>query len=609
MFFQFHLFARLPIEILDSVGKIDEMTGSPSRRTFPSLMGALSIVTLLFSSDSWAAPEFKIRYNSKFPCLEVMDSKATKITDISEGTKGEVVTSGKSSITLSFVKGSAGQPEVMMTDAKSALSEMELEAFGLSVGMKPEGVVTVRFGSDNKPQFEMDRTGGARFLMADLGNLDTAAGKELAATGAAPGGAPQLPKGLVRFRERLEAWKTSMGKGGWSNRPGKILSCGEDAKVTYVGQPERKLLDGEAVQAGASITAGATPVTLQSGPGIYHQIQPGGRVQIAKLEAGQKDVKVTLLEGTLLTQIVTPLVVPRLHVCGIGNGVVVQSSDGLFQVTSTGPTERRIAVAEGTVRLVEEAGAAQVAEASAGTALSFPEQKSGKKLASGAPEMATLAKLKADSRGDYLVDMVEDAIKTASSDAEEIVRSACTAEASQARKIALSAVEIRADLRDLIAQASGISDLPQATGVGGEAEAFSKRVYPWLRAEPSPTSCVGRVLWMDGKATYANGLDLKRGMTLKQGETIKTSGDGRVILVAAPGVIAEIQPGSTVRLVQMDGKFEAGKLLNSKAVLEATQGKALISIANGYGDKVQAELITPQGINRAQSGPNQATNL
>jgi hypothetical protein len=329
-------------------------------------MGASFIAAMLFSSAGWAAPEFKIRYNSKFPCLEVMDGKANKITDISEGTKGEVVTSGKSSITLSFLKGSAGQPEVMMTDAKSALSEMELEAFGLSVGMKPAGVVTVRFGSDNKPQFEMDRTGGARFLMADLGNLDTAAGKELASAGPAPGAEAQPPKGLLRFRERLEAWKTSLGKGGWSNRPGKILSCGEDAKVTYLGQPERKLLDGEAVQAGASITAGTSPITLQSGPGIYHQIQPGGRVQIAKLETGQKDVKVTLLEGTLLTQIVTPLVAPRLHVCGIGNGVVIQSSDGLFQVTATGPADRRIAVAEGTVRLVEEAGAAQVAEATAG---------------------------------------------------------------------------------------------------------------------------------------------------------------------------------------------------------------------------------------------------
>ena len=79
-----------------------------------------------------AAPEFKIRYNPKFPCLEVMDSQAVKITDISEGSKGEIVTSGKSSLKISFLKNEGGQPEVTMTDAKSALSEMELEAFGLS---------------------------------------------------------------------------------------------------------------------------------------------------------------------------------------------------------------------------------------------------------------------------------------------------------------------------------------------------------------------------------------------------------------------------------------------------------------------------------------------
>ena len=94
-----------------------------------------------------AAPDFKIRYNPKFPCLEVMDSKAVKITDISEGSKGETVTSGKATLKISFLKNASGQPEVTMTEAKSALSEMELEAFGLSVGMKPEGVVKVRFGA------------------------------------------------------------------------------------------------------------------------------------------------------------------------------------------------------------------------------------------------------------------------------------------------------------------------------------------------------------------------------------------------------------------------------------------------------------------------------
>ena len=562
-----------------------------------------SLLTLVGAE---AAADFNIRYNQKFPCLEVMDSNAVKITDVTEGAKGETVSSGKSSLNISFIKNSSGQPEVTLREAKSPLSEMEIEAFGLSVGMKPEGTVLVRFGSDNKPKFEMDRTGGSRFLMADLGNLDTAAGKEIVA---AEAGALPPPKSLLRFRERLEAWKTSKGKGGWSNRPGKVLSCGDDAKVTYLGQPERKLLDGEAIQTDASVKAGANPITLLSGPGIYHQIQPGGRVQIGKLEVGQMDVKFTLLEGTLLTQIVTPLVAPRLHVCGIGNGIVIQSSDGLFQVTSQGPSDRRIVAAEGKVVLVEEAGAARVAEVAAGTALSFPGKKSGEKLVSGAPETATLLKLKVDSRGDYLVDMVEDAIKVASSEAEEIVRSACAADASQSRAIALNALEIRADLRDLIEKASGITDLPPSARPGQESESFAKRMSPWLRAEPSPTSCLGKILWMDGKATYANGKVLKRGMILQQGETIKTAGDGRVILVAAPGIIAEIQPGSSVQLVEMSGLFETGKLKSAKAVLDASQGKALVSVVDGFGEKVQAELKTPQGVLKAQSKPSKGTAL
>ena len=185
--------------------------------------------SLALASSLWSAPDFKIRYNQKFPCLEVMDSKAVKITDVTEGAKGETVTSGRSSLNISFSKNAEGQPEVTFSNAKSPLSEMEIEAFGLSVGMKPEGTVLVRFGADNKPKFEMDRTGGARFLMADLGNLDTAAGKDLAAvpspaptTGAAaatPAAGPS--KALTRCRERFAAWKE--GKGGWSNKSGKIL--------------------------------------------------------------------------------------------------------------------------------------------------------------------------------------------------------------------------------------------------------------------------------------------------------------------------------------------------------------------------------------------------
>ena len=163
-----------------------------------------------------------------------------------------------------------------------------------------------------------------------MGRIHLELGKDLAAAGAVP--TPEVPKGLLRFRERLEAWKSSGGKGGFSNRPGKILSCKEDAKITYVGQPERKLLDGEAVQSGATMVAGTSPISFQSGAGAYHQLLAGGKVEIAPLVAGQKDLKVTVLAGTLLTQIVNPFVAPRLHVCGLGNGVVLQTSDGLVGV-------------------------------------------------------------------------------------------------------------------------------------------------------------------------------------------------------------------------------------------------------------------------------------
>lgn len=563
------------------------------------------LVAVLSYASAKAAPDFKFRYNPKFPCVEVMDGKAVKITDISEGTQSEVVSDGKASIKLSFLKNESGQPEVTLTEAKSNLSEMELEAFGLAVGMKPQGVVTVRFGADHKPQFQMDRTGGSRFLMADLGNLDTAAGKDLTAAA----GAPPTPRSLIRFRERLEEWKTSKGKGGWSNRPGKIIACGKDARVTYTANPERILLDGEAVQLGAVISAVSSPISFQSGPGVYHQLLAGGKAQLARLEPGQKDIKVTLLRGTLLTQIINPLAAPRLQVCGIGDGVVIQSSDGLFQVTRADGAETRITVAEGSLRLVEEAGAAQVGEAGPGTTLVWPSEKSGRKAGDGVPEIATLIKLKADSRREYLIDMMEDAIKTSAAETEEILRSACTAEAAFAKEIALSAFEIRQDLRDLIAQVTGIGDLPPAAAPAGEAESFSRRVQPWLRAEPGPTSCVGRILWLEGKATYADGLELKRGMILKEGQTIKTGGDGKVILLAAPGVVAEVQPGTTVRLVEMVGEFQASRLTRASAILDVSQGKTLLSIAGGRGDTIQAELRTPQGISRAKSSPAGTTRL
>jgi len=560
-----------------------------------------SLSSLIFLG-SWtveAAPDFKIRYNQKFPCLEIMDSKAVKITDVTEGAKGDTVTSGKASLNISFIKNADGLPEVTLREAKSPLSEMEIEAFGLSVGLKPEGTVLVRFGADNKPKFEMDRTGGSRFLMADLGNLDTAAGKELATDATAPAGPS---KGLLRFRERLAAWKAGLGKGGWSNRPGKILDCGSDALVTYTALPERKLLDGEAIQIGALVKVGPKDaVSFQSGPGIYHTAMPSTQFTVAPLEAGQRDVKVTLVQGTLLTDVLVPLLAPRMAVLGVGNGMVVQASDGLFQISKSVPAEVNLIVAKGAIRLVEEAGAAQVGQVKAGNMMQWPAERVGKKTPEGALELATLAKMDDNARNSILIDMVEDAMTASAEDVDEIIQTACDAERRLARKVAMEAVELRPDLHGLITKASGIADLPVPLNLESDVEKFVKKAAPWVKGQPSPMSSAGKVLKVEGKVTYANGLAVTRSMILKVGEVVKTGGDGRVLFVAAPGVIAEIQPGSEVRLVEMRGKFSDGTLLESKTILDASQGQAFVSIAQGLGDKVEAEVRNPQGVALAKS--------
>ena len=545
-----------------------------------------------------SAPDFKIRYNPKFPCLEVMDGKAVKITDISEGTQGEVVNAGKSSLKLSFLKNANGRPEVTMTEAKSSLSEMELEAFGLSVGMKPEGVVTVRFGADNKPQFEMDRTGGARFLMADLGNLDTAAGKEL--TSAQPAATPPQPsKGLTRFRERLAAWKAAGGKGGWSNRPGKVLSCSRQSMITYTGLAPRPLLDGEAIQIGAEVTVGAdAPVTLQSGPGVYHKALPGAKFSVAPLEAGQKDVKITLQEGTILTMVVEPMIAPRMSLLGLGNGVVVQTGDALYQAVKTAG-ETTFSVSGGSIRLVEEAGAAQVAKIDAGATGNWPNPKAPGKLAAGSPEAATLKQLAQDAKMDYLTDMAEDAIKAASIEAEDIVREACGADASLAKAVARELAEIRPDLTGKIAQTTGIQDLPPPAQLPDGAIAFGARAEPWLRGEPSPLIRAGKILQLQGKVTQGD-KPVDRTTVLKQGMIIKTGPDGRVLFKASAGVVGEIPPNSEAVLSEMISNWSKGQLQKSKTFIEAKSGDAYLAVAKDLESKVVTEIKTPKGI--AKSG-------
>jgi hypothetical protein len=59
----------------------------------------------------------------------------------------------------------------------------------------------------------------------------------------------------------------------------------------------------------------------------------------------------------------------------------------------------------------------------------------------------------------------------------------------------------------------------------------------------------------------------------------------------------------------MTGQFQAGRLVSSKAVLDAPQGKALVAIASGLGEKVQAELRTPAGVKKGQSDGQKDVNL
>jgi hypothetical protein len=380
------------------------------------------------------------------------------------------------------------------------------------------------------------------------------------------------------------------------------LECGSDALVTYTALPERKLLDGEAIQIGASVQVGPKDaISFQSGPGIYHTAMPGTQFTVAPLEVGQKDVKVTLVQGTLLTDVLAPLTAPRMVVLGVGNGMVVQASEGLFQISKSAPAEVNLIVAKGAIRLVEEAGAAMVGEVKAGSMIQWPAERVGKKTPEGSPELATLAKVEEDARISLLIDMVEDAMTASAADVEEIIQTACDAEKKLARKVAMEAVEVRPDLHGLIAKASGIADLPVPLNLDADVEKFVKKAAPWVKGQPSPTSLAGKVLKVEGNVTHANGLAVTRSMILKVGEVVKTAGDGRVLFVAGPGVIAEIQPGSEVRLVEMKGKFSDGTLLESKTVLDASQGRAFVSIAQGLGDKVEAEVRNPQGVAQAKS--------
>ena len=578
---------------LKSVGMVLRLTFVRTMLRFG--LGALVLFSACFVQ---AAPDFKIRYNQKFPCLEVMDSKAVKITDVTEGAKGETVTSGKASLNISFVKNADGLPEVTLREAKSPLSEMEIEAFGLSVGLKPEGTVLVRFGADNKPKFEMDRTGGSRFLMADLGNLDTAAGKEVANNGAPS-------KNLIRCRERLADWIA--GKGGWSNKSGKILGTEGDDMVKVGDLPNRTIQVGEAFQNGGTITVGSKgPLLWQSGAGVFHLALPGTVFSVGKLETGSPDLKVELIQGTLQTFVAEPLKTPRASLIGVGDGVVARTSDASYQMSRAsgkGGTTTLTSIS-GKVILAQEAGGKEVASLTGEEILDWPKNSSARVLAKNSPEKSSLVALQELAKETALIDIARDGVKACPEAGEEIVSTAVKANPALARKIAEQCLRAQPKLVSIIALASGITDLKLSKEEQAKVDALQmldRRLAQIQQDGIDLEMKLGQVLLVEGEVRI-NGRQetLNAGQVLILQDKITTSKGGRVFVGMAPGVVLSVEPESTATLEKMDAEIKEGQLQSRSAVVNSDTGLVVMSIAPWNKEKTDVRVKTKEGESVAQ---------
>lgn len=545
-----------------------------------------------------AAADFKIRYNQKFPCLEVMDSNAVKITDVTEGAKGETVTSGKSSLNISFVKNSSGLPEVTLREAKSPLSEMEIEAFGLSVGLKPEGTVLVRFGADNKPKFEMDRTGGSRFLMADLGNLDTAAGKEVADN--------TLPsKNLIRCRERLAEWIS--GKGGWSNKSGKILATQGGDRVQSGELPEREVKVSEAFQAGAKITVGSKGgMMFQSGAGVFHFALPGTVFSLGKLEAGSPDLKVELIEGTMQTFVAQALLAPRASLIALGNGEVVRTLDGAYQIskTSGSGSTTSITTIAGKVILAQEAGGKELATLSGEKTWSGSKGGEVKDLSANSPEKASLLAFEGRVSDTALIDIARDGVKACPEAVEEIVSSAVKAKPKLAKEIAEQCLAANPKFFKVISQASGVKGLALSKEEQAKVEALNSLDQRLERLAIDGIDLemkLGQVLLVEGDCK----LDGKNekilvGQVLALNDKIVTGKSGRILVGMAPGVVLSVEAGSVASLEKMSAEIKNGELQSREAVVNSENGLVVINIAPWNKEKTDVRVKTTDGESVAQ---------
>jgi len=551
-----------------------------------------------FTALGVAAADFKIRYNQKFPCLEVMDSSAVKITDVTEGAKGETVTSGKSSLNISFIKNSSGQPEVTLRDAKSPLSEMEIEAFGLSVGMKPEGTVLVRFGADNKPKFEMDRTGGSRFLMADLGNLDTAAGKEVA-------GNTAPSKNLIRCRERLAEWIS--GKGGWSNKSGKILAAQGGDRVQVGELPEREIQVSEAFQAGAKITVGSkSGMMFQSGAGVFHFALPGTVFSLGKLEAGSPDLKVELSQGTIQTFVAQPLIAPRASLIALGNGEVARTLDGAYQISKTSGAESTttITTISGKVILAQEAGGKELTTLTGEKIWSAAKGGEAKALAGNSPEKASLLAFEGSARNIALIDIARDGVKACPEAVEEIVSSAVKAKPEIAKEIAEQCLAANPKSFKAISQASGVKGLKLSKEEQAKVDALESLDQRLERLAIDGIDLemkLGQVLLVEGDCN----LDGKKekilvGQVLALNDKIATGKSGRILVGMAPGVVLSVEPGSVAILEKMSAEIKNGELQAREAVVNSESGLVVMNIAPWNKEKTDVRVKTADGESVAQ---------
>jgi hypothetical protein len=551
-----------------------------------------------FTALGLASAEFKIRYNQKFPCLEVMDSSAVKITDVTEGAKGETVTSGKSSLNISFIKNSSGQPEVTLRDAKSPLSEMEIEAFGLSVGMKPEGTVLVRFGADNKPKFEMDRTGGSRFLMADLGNLDTAAGKEVA-------GKTPASKNLIRCRERLADWIST--KGGWSNKSGKILATQGGDRVQSGQFPERVIKVSETFQAGAKITVGSkSGMMFQSGAGVFHFALPGTVFSLGKLEAGSPDLKVVLREGTIQTFVAQTLTAPRSSLIALGNGEVVRTLDGAYQISKTSGAESctTITTISGKVILAEEAGGKELATLSGEQTWSGVKGGEAKALPANSPEKASLLAFEVSVRNTTLIDIARDGVKACPEAVEEIVSSAVKAKPEIANEIAEQCLAANPKFLKVISQASGVQGLKLSKEEQDKVDnlEFLDRRLERLALDGIDVEMEkGQVLLLEGDCELGEKKEkITAGQILALGDKITTGKSGKILVGMAPGVVLAVDPESVVVLEKMSAEIKNGELQNRQALVNLENGLVAINIAPWNKEKTDVRVNTAEGESVAE---------